>query len=101
MRQSDSERIAEIMKIVNEIASSVTEASRKAYPETGGKLRGAARTLIEHANQNSHDIEELYDYLRNAKDYRLGETVDNEATRLGARTLAQRWDEIKAIYYDP
>lgn len=64
MRQSNSERTAEIMKIVNEIASSVTDASRKADPETGAKLRSAARTLVEHADKNSHDIEELYDYLR-------------------------------------
>jgi hypothetical protein len=98
MPSSNTERIAEILKIVSEIAASVTEASRKADSETGAKLRSGAKTLIEHANQNAHDIDALYNYLRNAKDARLGVAVDNEATKLGARTLAQRWGEVKAIY---
>jgi hypothetical protein len=101
MQESDADRISKMMKIVNEVASSVTDASNKADPDTAAKVRASARTLLENASKNSDDVDELFTYLRNAKNYGVGQLVDDVATKLGAKTLEQRWDELKDIYYDP
>jgi len=101
MQESDAERISKMMKIVNEVASSVIDASKEADLDTGAKLRASAKTLLENATKNSDDVEELFTYLRNAKNYGVGQLVDDVATKLGAKTLEQRWDELKGIYYDP
>lgn len=101
MQESDADRISKMMKIVNEVASSVIDASKRADPDTGAKLRASARTLLENATKNQDDVDELFTYLRNAKNYEVGQLVDDLATKLDAKTLAQRWEELKDIYYDP
>lgn len=101
MQESDDERISKMMRIVNEIASSVMDASNEADPDTRAKLRASARTLLENATENADDVDKLFTYLRNAKNYGVGQLVDDVATKLGAKTLEQRWDELKDIYYDP
>jgi hypothetical protein len=101
MQESDADRISKMMKIVNEVASSIIDASKKADPDTGARLKASARILFENAGKNSDDVEERFTYLRNAKNYEVGQLVDDLATKLGAKTLEQRWDELKGIYYDP